>query len=160
MTGTDSPGTDDASHGCGVAIHRCALEVLPIFRRAEREVASRRDERAAEVDALAASHGAATSGAEVEWNLDDAGVEPIEWFLLGRVASLRNAAESGSAPLILDDVFRGLSEDHVESLCAALAKVARDVQILYVGDEPSVGAWARAQGTEVAAVLGPAQPAR
>ncbi|QGG95576.1 hypothetical protein [Actinomarinicola tropica] len=147
-----------ARHRDAVALADELQGRLRSARSAEREVQARHDDAA---HAAASLEEEVTGGPppEVEWNLDDAGVEPIEWFLLGRVATLRTAAPSGTVPLVLDDAFRGLSEDHVESLCAALAKVARTVQILYVGDTPAVAAWARAQGLDVAAVVRPGQPA-
>jgi hypothetical protein len=150
-----------------LARHRAAVEQvddrhaeLRSARSREREVEARHETLAADASA-ASEQGDANSDADVEvtWHLDGDDVEPIEWFLLGRVAALRNVSHTGSVPLVLDDAFRGLPEPAVRSLCAALTKVSQSVQVIYVGDAPAVGAWVAEQGLDRAAVVRPGQPA-
>lgn len=125
----------------------------------------RQDERSlvAERDALRAEHEVSgpspVAQPPVEWDLGPEGVEAIEWYLLGRVASLRSVSIAGSVPLVLDDAFRGLPSTDVDSLCGALARMGESVQVIYVGDEPAVAEWAERQGLDHAAVVRPGQPA-
>lgn len=95
----------------------------------------------------------------VSWTLTEEGVGPIEWYLLGRVASLRSVCAAGSVPLVLDDAFRNLPPDEVATLCDALARIGETVQVIYLGDEPAVAEWAERQGLDHAAVVRPGQPA-
>lgn len=152
-----------------LARHRTAVEQVDLrhaelreARTAERTLTVQRDRAREELEAL----GGATGGGvdlrplpEIEWTLDDRGIEAIEWYLLGRVAALRQVSHAGSAPLILDDAFRGLPEGHVRDLCEVLARVGESVQVLYLGESPTMAEWAAAQGLDRAAVVRPGQPA-
>jgi hypothetical protein len=151
-----------------LARHRAAVEQvddrhadLRAARSVEREVEARRDAASGAVDAGDAV-GALDDDdpdPEVVWSLDGGDVEPLEWYLFGRVTALREVGEAGSVPLILDDAFRGLPEAAARALCAALARVGQSTQVVYVGDAPAVAAWAAEQGLDHAAVVRPGQPA-
>ncbi|MBK5224339.1 MAG: hypothetical protein JJE52_15980 [Acidimicrobiia bacterium] len=131
-------------------------------RQAERDATSARDAAlvvVAQVAEVLAQIDADRPLPDVEWKLDDDGVEPIEWYLLGRVASLRKVSHAGSVPLVLDDAFRGLPDEHVRSLCAALARIGETVQVVYLGSDSGVAAWAADQDLAIAALVRPGEPA-
>jgi hypothetical protein len=132
-------------------------------RQTERSLAAQRDALHAELDHLRREATRVLDGGSplppVEWHLTDEGVGPIEWYLLGRVASLRSVSSAGSVPLIINDAFRGLSSSDVSTLCAALARIGETVQVIYLGDELAMVEWAEGQGLDRAAVVRPGQPA-
>ena len=128
------------------------------LRHEERSLVTERDSLRSKQQ-LAGSTQVATGLAPVEWDLGADGVDAIEWYLLGRVASPRSVSVAGSVPLVLDDAFRGLPPPEVDALCAALARIGESVQVIYVGDEPAVVDWATRQGLDHAAVVRPGQPA-
>jgi hypothetical protein len=130
-------------------------------RRTERMLVAQRDGLQVEMGALRGDDHA-DEGAPlppVVWTLTEEGVSPIEWYLLGRVASLRSVCAAGSVPLVLDDAFRNLPSDEIATLCDALARIGETVQVIYLGDEPAVAEWAERQGLDHAAVVRPGQPA-
>lgn len=132
-------------------------------RKTERDLASQRDSLHIELDTLRAETNKVLDGGmplpPVEWQLTDEGVGPIEWYLLGRVASLRSVSAAGSVPLVLNDAFRGLPASEVSTLCGALARIGETVQVIYLGDEPAMAGWAESEGLDRAAVVRPGQPA-
>lgn len=133
------------------------------LRRSERSLIAERDSIRGDLEAMRAESsrlgGAGAPLPAVEWQLTEEGVGPIEWYLLGRVASLRSVSPAGSVPLVLNDAFRGLPSSEVESLCDALARIGETVQVIYLGDELAVTDWAQRQGLDHAAVVRPGQPA-
>lgn len=131
-------------------------------RSSERSLSTQLESRTVELDALRRDleQSAADGGplAPVDWTLTEEGIGPIEWYLLGRVASLRSVSAAGSVPLILHDCFRGLPPGDVTALCTALGRMGESVQVIYVGEEPAVVSWADQQGLDRAAVVRPGQP--
>ncbi len=151
-----------------LARHRAAVEQvddrhadLRSARSVEREVEARHDAMAAGFESTGDDARPQDDGPdpEVVWELDGDDVGPVESYLLGRVASLREVGDAGPVPLILDDAFRGLPDPATRSLCKALARIGQSVQVIYVGDAPAVAAWAAKQGLDHAAVVRPGQPA-
>jgi len=61
----------------------------------------------------------------------------------------------GSVPLVIDDALAAVGDDDVRHLLDRLERMSSAVQILYLGDDPRVGDWARAAGIERAAVVEP-----
>lgn len=131
------------------------------LRHTERMLTAQRDGLATEVASLRAERDGDEGRVllPVSWTLTEEGVGPIEWYLLGRVASLRSVCAAGSVPLVLDDAFRNLPPHEVATLCDALARIGETVQVIYLGDEPAVAEWAERQGLDHAAVVRPGQPA-
>jgi uncharacterized protein YhaN len=152
-----------------LARHRAAVEQvddrhaeLRSARSLEREVEARRDAARTALDAVSGEADSVDDTAplpEIIWDLDGGAVEPREWYLLGRVAALRQVSHAGSVPLVLDDAFRGLPEAPTRALCEALSRIGESVQVIYVGDAPAVAVWAAEQGLDHAAVVRPGQPA-
>jgi phage shock protein A len=131
-------------------------------RATERALTTQRDALHAQLANLRSGSSTTDTGTplpSVEWTLTEEGVGPIEWYLLGRVASLRSVSAAGSVPLVLDDAFRGLPAAEIVSLCGVLARIGETVQVIYLGDEPAVAAWAEQQGLDLAAAVRPGQPA-
>lgn len=54
----------------------------------------------------------------------------------------RNLPAVGSIPLILDDAFEGLPASNVERLIRLLEGAVSEMQIIYVGSNPTMKAWA------------------
>lgn len=152
-----------------LARHRAAVEQvddrhaeLRSARSLEREVEARRDAARTRLESVAGEVDSVDDTAplpEIVWDLDGEDIEPLEWYLLGRVAALRQVSHAGSVPLVLDDTFRGLPEAPTRALCQALARIGESVQVVYVGDSPWVAAWASEKGLDHAAVVRPGQPA-
>lgn len=132
-------------------------------RRAERAAIAQRDTLLIDLETLRSDAAKALDAGsplpEVKWELTEEGIGPIEWYLLGRVASLRSVSPAGSVPLIINDAFRGLGHSDITGLCAALGRIGETVQVIYLGDEPAMVEWAEAQGLDRAAVVRPGQPA-
>jgi hypothetical protein len=97
---------------------------------------------------------------EVDPGDDEArsGPEAIEFYLLARLAALRNVSFAGSVPLVLDDTFAGIDPDNVRSLLGKLERMAETVQVVYLGDDPTVANWATEVGFERAAVVAAPPP--
>lgn len=83
----------------------------------------------------------------------DAGREAIEFYLLARLAALRNVSFVGSVPMVIDDALAGVGDDEVRRLLDKLERMSEAVQILYLSDDRRIGDWARAVGIERAAVV-------
>jgi hypothetical protein len=83
----------------------------------------------------------------------DAGQEAIEFYLLNRLAALRNITYAGSVPLLLDDALLGVDPEEIRQLLTRLERMAEAVQIIYLTDDETVTAWALAAGFERAAVV-------
>jgi hypothetical protein len=148
--------------------HRAAVErvdrlhaAIGDARATERMLTAQRDGLRTELGGLRGDpHGDdGTPLPPIEWSLTEEGIGPIEWYLLGRVASLRSVSSAGSVPLVLDDAFRNLAAEEISALCDALARIGETVQVIYLGDEPAVADWAERQGLDLAAVVRPGQPA-
>jgi len=92
---------------------------------------------------------------EVDGDAAEAGREAIEFYLLARLAAQRNVSFVGSVPLVIDDALAAVGDDDVRHLLDRLERMSSAVQILYLGDDPRVGDWARAAGIERAAVVEP-----
>ncbi|MGV3759199.1 MAG: hypothetical protein ACO1PW_06595, partial [Actinomycetota bacterium] len=128
--------------------HRRAVEQL---EQAEVEVAalSAQGERAAtELEGLQEVHRASLDGPPPD-------PDELEWYLVARVAAQRSVSVAGSAPLLLDDPFGGLSEDQVHHLLGRLERVAETIQIIVVSDHPGVETWVGAAGEARAAIVEP-----
>jgi hypothetical protein len=144
----------------------------------EHETAERVEAREALVDAATQVHAVATarlmrianelaeqqagadarsseSGFEVPVDGDggDAVQEAVEFYLLSRLASMRNVSFAGSVPLVVDDAFAGLPADEVRALLDKLEKMAEAVQIIYLTDDASITNWAIEVGFQRAAVV-------
>lgn len=79
--------------------------------------------------------------------------EAIELYLMARLSAIRQVSYAGSVPLVLVDTFRGLPEDAVHEVLAAVARMAESAQILLLTDDAAAAAWAVEQGIERAAVV-------
>lgn len=83
----------------------------------------------------------------------DAGPESVEFYLLARLADLRNVSYAGSVPLLIDDALAGMGADDVRQVLGKLERMSESVQIIYLSDDPDVRAWAEGAGFEAAAVV-------
>lgn len=83
----------------------------------------------------------------------DAEQEAIEFYLLNRLASLRNISYAGSVPLVVDDALAGVDPEEVRQLLSRLERIAEAVQVIYLTDDETVTAWALSAGFERAAVV-------
>ena len=152
--------------------------VLAAAAEHEREAADRMEAREALVDAATQVHAVATSklmkiAAELaeqqgenelpssepafEVPVDDPGSdngqETLEFYLLARLAGLRNVSFAGAVPLVVDDALRSLPPEGVRSVLAKLERMADAVQIIYLTDDRTVTEWATGVGFERAAVV-------
>jgi hypothetical protein len=82
-----------------------------------------------------------------------AGPEAIEFYLLSRLAALRNISYAGSVPLVIDDALAGLPAREVRSLLGKLERMAESVQVIYLSDDPVIADWANEIGFQRAAVV-------
>jgi hypothetical protein len=163
-----------------------ALEAeLAAATAAEAETAERVEARDALVDAATQVHAVATSRlmktaaelaeratgappavseAAFEVPVDDvegdAGQEALEFYLLARLAGLRNVSFAGAVPLVVDDAFRGMPRDELRPLLGKLEKMAEAVQIIYLTDDEVVTDWAVEVGFQRAAVVEASGPFR
>jgi hypothetical protein len=115
---------------------------------------------------LAERPGAGNEGAEpvFEVPVDDPGAddgqETIEFYLLARLAALRNVSFAGAVPMVVDDAFSSLSAEDVRGVLSRLEKMADAVQIIYLTDDRTVTDWATEVGFQRAAVVEAAAPFR
>ena len=65
----------------------------------------------------------------------DAGQEALEFYLLTRMAGLRNVSFAGGVPLVVDDAFDGMPREELRTLLGKLEKMAEAVQIIYLTDD-------------------------
>ncbi len=151
---------------------------LATAKTAEGEMAERLEAREALVDAATQVHAVATArlmktAAELadqaadapapasepafEVPVDDvegdAGQEALEFYLLARLAGLRNVSFAGAVPLVVDDAFRGMRRDELRPLLGKLEKMAEAVQIIYLTDDETITDWALEVGFQRAAVV-------
>ena len=82
-----------------------------------------------------------------------ADVETIEWYLLSRLAQQRSVSFVGSLPFVIDDAFRFWSVESLSSVFQRLQRMSDVIQIIYLTDDPEVGAWARYLGSDRASVI-------
>jgi hypothetical protein len=174
LTGTDAPVAVELT-----AEDVAELEAeLAAATEEEHETAERVEAREALVDAATQVHAVATArlmrtanelaeqqdGAEppssesafqvpVDDVDGDAGQEAVEFYLLSRLASMRNVSFAGSVPLVVDDAFTGLASEDVRSLLGKLEKMAEAVQIIYLTDDEVITNWAIEVGFQRAAVV-------
>jgi hypothetical protein len=87
---------------------------------------------------------------DVEGN---AGQEAVEFYLLSRLASMRNVSYAGSVPLVVDDALTGLPGEEVRALLGKLERMAEAVQIIYLTDDEAITSWATEVGFQRAAVV-------
>ena len=89
----------------------------------------------------------------------DAAAEPgavraaVEFYLLARLAALRNLSFVGSVPLLIDDALAGLDHEDVRHLLGRLDRMADAVQVIYLSDDPAIAGWAEEVGFSRAAVV-------
>ena len=92
---------------------------------------------------------------EPEW-LDASGqpegVDDTEWFLLTRLAGLRELSFAGSVPLVLDGAFAGLDRERAHRALDHVATMTDVVQVVYLGGDEAVVEWA-ALHADVASVI-------
>lgn len=174
LTGTDAPPTIQPS-----AEDVAALEAeLAAAAEHERETAERLEAREALVDAATQVHAVATSrlmkaaaelaeeqhhGASPESEpafevpVDDVdsnvGQEAVEFYLLTRLAALRNVSFAGAVPLVVDDAFAVMSAEDIRGLLGKLERMADAVQVIYLTDDATVVDWATEVGFQRAAVV-------
>jgi hypothetical protein len=86
-------------------------------------------------------------------------LEEVEWFLLARLAAQRSVSFAGSLPLVVDDALAALPGAARAHLLDRLERMASTVQVVYLGDDPEVAAWAERAGPDRAAVVRPCRPA-
>ena len=107
--------------------------------------------------ALARAAGSAASSdlrrPEVVAHARPADVETIEWYLLSRLAQQRSVSFVGSLPFVIDDAFRFFSVESLSSVFQRLQRMSDVIQIVYLTDDPEVGAWARYLGSDRASVI-------
>lgn len=82
-----------------------------------------------------------------------ANAEAVEWYVLARLAQQRSVSFVGSVPLVIDDAFAGWPVEALGDVFARLERMGEVIQIVYLTDDPEVGAWARSIGAEKARVL-------
>jgi hypothetical protein len=92
--------------------------------------------------------------------LDDGSQEALEFYLLARLAGLRNVSFAGSVPLVIDDAFRDLPADELRPVLLKLEKMAEAVQVIYLTDDEAVTKWAVEVGFQRAAVVDAPAPFR
>lgn len=92
--------------------------------------------------------------------VDDGREEALEFYLLARLASLRNVSFAGAVPLVVDDAFGGLQRDELRKLLGKLERMAEAVQIIYLTDDETITDWATEVGFQRAAVVEAAGPFR
>jgi hypothetical protein len=92
--------------------------------------------------------------------VDDGREEALEFYLLARLASLRNVSFAGAVPLVVDDAFGGLPRDELRKLLGKLERMAEAVQIIYLTDDEAITDWATEVGFQRAAVVEAAGPFR
>lgn len=99
--------------------------------------------------------GAVEAPDEPDW-LDASGqpegVDDTEWFLLTRLAGLRELSFAGSVPLVLDGAFAGLDRERAHRALDHVATMTDVVQVVYLGGDEAVVEWA-ALHADVASVI-------
>ncbi|HOT80523.1 MAG TPA: hypothetical protein PKY13_11080, partial [Microthrixaceae bacterium] len=82
-----------------------------------------------------------------------AGAEAVEWYVLARLAQQRSVSFVGSVPLVIDDAFANWPVEALGDVFTRLERMGEVIQIVYLTDDPDVGAWARSLGSDRALVL-------
>jgi hypothetical protein len=94
------------------------------------------------------------SGFQVPVDVEDADEQGhIEFYLLARLAALRNVSFAGSVPLVVDDALTAAPAEDLHDLLVKLERMADAVQIIYLSDDPHVTNWAIEAGFQRAAVV-------
>jgi uncharacterized protein YhaN len=73
--------------------------------------------------------------------------------VLARLAQQRAVSFVGSVPMVLDDSFRGFRIGDLSDVFVRLERMSEVVQIVYLTEDPEVGAWATRLGDQRARVL-------
>jgi hypothetical protein len=81
---------------------------------------------------------AESGGWDAPTELDEAVIDELD----SRIATARLAANGASVPVLLDDALAALPSESVETILGWLETVAADTQIVYLGDNATVLAWA------------------
>lgn len=86
-------------------------------------------------------------------------VDEIEWYLLARLAALRQQSFAGSVPLVIDGALDPVSDDEgLVHLLDRLERMAGAVQIVHLSSDERIERWARALTDDRAAVVRPVTP--
>src|SRR5690606_38655329 len=91
---------------------------------------------------------------------DRAEHEALEFYLLARLAALRNVSYAGSVPLVVDDAFSRLPPEQVRDLLLKLERMADAVQIIYLTYDEAATNCALEVGFQRAAVVQATGPFR
>jgi hypothetical protein len=78
------------------------------------------------------------AGWDAPTELDETVIDELD----SRIAAARLAANGASVPVLLDDALVSLPSESVETILGWLETVAADTQIVYLGDNATVLAWA------------------
>lgn len=89
---------------------------------------------------------------------DDGSEEALEFYLLARLAALRNVSFAGAVPFVVDDAFGGMPRAELRKLLGKLERMAEAVQIIYLTDDGEVTEWANEVGFQRAAVVDATAP--
>ena len=73
--------------------------------------------------------------------------------MLARLAQQRSVSFVGSVPLVIDDAFANWPVEALGDVFTRLERMGEVIQIVYLTDDPDVGAWARSLGSDRALVL-------
>jgi len=75
---------------------------------------------------------------------DDANVEELQRYLLAALTRANSVGPRGEAvPVVLDDPFTRVPAERKWELMDMLRRLAEKTQLLYLTDDPFIGAWAR-----------------
>jgi uncharacterized protein YhaN len=117
-------------------------EVQPdtdVVRLADRQAALER-----RVMALEARHGGHDA------NGDPGALADIQQHLLGRLTQAASAGAHGDAiPALLDEVFLRVPAERKWDLLDLLHRLSEKHQLIYLTDDPFVGAWASQKGSDI-----------
>jgi hypothetical protein len=81
--------------------------------------------------------------------------DEVEFYLLGRMTTLRARSHAGSVPLVLDDALAGRPTPEVIQVLGQLERMSEAVQVIYLTDDEAVIEWADEVGLQRAAAVAP-----
>lgn len=86
-------------------------------------------------------------------------IEALEWYLLARIAQLRNVSFVGSVPLVIDDALIDWHLEEILEVLDRLVRISDVVQVIYLTESAPLLKWANELGaSKVAAIeLQPAE---
>ncbi|MFN8053311.1 MAG: hypothetical protein U0Q22_17850 [Acidimicrobiales bacterium] len=145
-------------------VEQRARELQSAIQDNESKLATLRDQRVAARNRLrtveAARSASDAARREVRQKAGDsqfvdgsAGAEAVEWYVLARLAQQRSVSFVGSVPLVIDDAFVNWPIEALADVFNRLERMGEVIQIVYLTDDPDVGAWARGLGSDRALVL-------